>query len=359
MPRRGLTLVELLAVIAIIGVLVGLLLPGVQSAREAARRSSCASNMRQLGQGLQQFHAARGSLPVTNATHPTYNVCNTRYDAEFRPMLQRLSGSDVYCVYTWMLGVLPHIGQQPLFDRFALREQWNSPNNKPLVRTPVPGFMCPSDPDSASPILPLRGGYSDTDAIGTSYAGSAGPAAVVSTSWVCNLYCRTSLSGTCWLAAPFPAVSTGRAGCPPAGAGVYEDPVLDKANRIGMFGWRYMTTSFDDVQDGLTNTFLVIETMPKNDVQNTAYNSGGNPVASLAAPINAITDPTASPFTTPPGGSYNRLLGIQWKSARSAHPGGSQMLMCDGAVAFFSELVPLELLCLLGNRKDGAIAMVP
>ena len=62
--RRGLTLIEVLVVIAVIGILAGLLLPAVMSARSSARRSQCANNLRQLGSAVQQFHERNGTLPV-------------------------------------------------------------------------------------------------------------------------------------------------------------------------------------------------------------------------------------------------------------------------------------------------------
>ncbi|MCX7414194.1 MAG: DUF1559 domain-containing protein, partial [Planctomycetia bacterium] len=357
-PLHGFTLVELLAVIAIIGLLVGLLVPGVQSARESSRRSACANNIRQLGQGLQQFHAAHGSLPVTGAAHPIYAVTSPNYPT-YRRYLGVMANSDVYCVYTWVVAVLPYVDQLAFFNQFNLRQQSNSPTNLPLVQTPVSLLICPSDPDATSPIFPRRGFpaisvASSTDADGSKmhglwYAGSAGP----SQEYGANQYCPSgsspgTASGWCW------ARTTDSRG---------ETGALDMGNRVGMFGGRYLPTKFDDVQDGLSNTFLLVETQPKFSPHNGAYTSftgsfNANPVVTVSAQINMPLLSTDSPFLNA-AGTYNGSRAIAAKSPRSAHPGGCHMLMCDGAVVFFSDLTPLQLLCRLGNRKDGEIAIVP
>lgn len=351
--RCGLTLVELLAVIAIIGLLVGLLLPGVQSAREAARRSHCSNNMRQLGQGLQQFHAARGSLPATSAAHPIYSSTSPHFGT-YRRILSNASGSGIYCVYTWVVGVFPYVELQGFFDNFNLGQQSNSAVNLPLVQTPVSILICPSDPDASSPIVPRRGAANAYVATSTDegsqrmhglwYAGSAGS----SREFGANQFCPAGSSEWCWMMS---TDSFGTSG------------VLDTGNRIGMFGHRYLPTRFDDVQDGLGNTFLLIETQPKWSPHNAAYPSwtgsfNANPIVTVSAPINVPMPSTSSPFLNPTG-TYNNNLAVFSKSPRSAHPGGCHMLMCDGAVVFFSELTPLQLLCRLGNRRDGEIAIVP
>ena len=353
--RTGLTLVELLAVIAIIGLLAGLLLPAVQSAREGGRRTTCASNLRQLGQGLQQFHAARGSLPVTTAADMVYSTtADPSAYMRYRRLLQSQTGSDINNVYTWIVGVMPFIEQQTFYDKFDLKGLSNSPTNQPLVQTPRANLICPSDPDANTPILPRRGfsavNYAtSTDADGNLmhgvwYAGSAGPALEFGS----NQFCPTGSSGWCWVGTS-----------DPIGAGTG----LDIGNRLGMFGCRYLPTRFDDVQDGLSNVFLLVETQPKFSPHNGAYTTftgkfNANPVLSLSAPINSPMPSTSSPFLNP-AGQYVVSQAIYSKSPRSGHPGGCHMLMCDGAVVFFAELTPLQLLCRLGNRKDGEIAAVP
>jgi len=117
-PPRGFTLVELLVVIAIIGVLVALLLPAVQSAREAARRTQCTNNLKQIGLGVQNYAAGHnGEFPLGSP------------------------GSEQHGLFTY---ILPYIEQQQLFDRIKLT---GAPGNEPLRFTPVHVYACPAYPE--------------------------------------------------------------------------------------------------------------------------------------------------------------------------------------------------------------------
>jgi prepilin-type N-terminal cleavage/methylation domain-containing protein/prepilin-type processing-associated H-X9-DG protein len=124
-PRRAFTLVELLVVIAIIGVLVALLLPAVQSAREAARRMSCQSNLKQMGIACHNFHDTRGNFPSGHKV--TFN------------------GSTQVYFSNWALQILPFIEQENLFKQYDDELPNIHANNKLVRETWVPTYGCPSE----------------------------------------------------------------------------------------------------------------------------------------------------------------------------------------------------------------------
>jgi prepilin-type N-terminal cleavage/methylation domain-containing protein len=106
MKRHGFTLVELLVVIAIIGILVALLLPAVQAAREAARRSQCTNNMKQLGIAMHNFESAKGRLPPAGKS---YGWCNSGPDYEHDPITLNVSG---------LMLMMPFMDQVPIYAQY-------------------------------------------------------------------------------------------------------------------------------------------------------------------------------------------------------------------------------------------------
>src|SRR5262249_14722343 len=114
----GLTLVEVLVVIAIIAVLLGLVLPAVQHAREAANRARCQNNLHQLGLALHQYHDVQGQLPAARL--------------------------DLPAPHTWVPSILPYLELKALFDLYRFDRPWDDPANQPVVQRPLPVLLCPS-----------------------------------------------------------------------------------------------------------------------------------------------------------------------------------------------------------------------
>jgi prepilin-type N-terminal cleavage/methylation domain-containing protein len=126
--RRGFTLVELLVVIAIIGVLVALLLPAVQAAREAARRSQCINNMRQVTVATLNYENARNELPPLYVhIPPPGNPTGTKILAH---------GTQIY--------ILPYMELQTISSRYNFDLPWSHSSNKAVVDVDIPTFVCPS-----------------------------------------------------------------------------------------------------------------------------------------------------------------------------------------------------------------------
>jgi prepilin-type N-terminal cleavage/methylation domain-containing protein len=124
---RAFTLVELLTVIAIIGVLVALLLPAVQSARESARRSSCSNNLRQIGIALQLYHTAHQSFPAGGIEWRPPNDPSKRQLA-------------------WSVFLLPHLEQQNLYDKLDLTKGFDAAENAGPASTVLSVYICPTSP---------------------------------------------------------------------------------------------------------------------------------------------------------------------------------------------------------------------
>jgi prepilin-type N-terminal cleavage/methylation domain-containing protein/prepilin-type processing-associated H-X9-DG protein len=147
--RNGFTLIELLVVIAIIAILIGLLLPAVQKVRQAASRTQCANNLKQLGLAAMNYESAFGKLPTSGEGWvPASTGLWTKY----------------YDTYSFFTQILPYVEQKPAFDLTNLGALYNDPtfpNNQIAAATNVPTFLCPGAegvvPDPVTVPLPSGG----------------------------------------------------------------------------------------------------------------------------------------------------------------------------------------------------------
>jgi prepilin-type N-terminal cleavage/methylation domain-containing protein/prepilin-type processing-associated H-X9-DG protein len=124
---NGFTLVELLVVIAIIGILIGLLLPAVQSAREAGSRTQCANEIRQIGLALQNYHDAKGSFP-------------SGYTSKFDS-----AGNDTGTGWGWAASILPYMEMQYPFSAIQFNQNIEAGANSTVRLVPIKSYICPSD----------------------------------------------------------------------------------------------------------------------------------------------------------------------------------------------------------------------
>jgi prepilin-type N-terminal cleavage/methylation domain-containing protein/prepilin-type processing-associated H-X9-DG protein len=308
--RAGFTLVELLVVIAIIGVLVALLLPAVQAAREAARRTQCVNNLKQIQQAYNTYHDTKKKYPAAIVGCVAYNPSPNSYANQVCEAGSTLNSTDKRG-YGAFVQILPYIEEQSLYDLFDKRltsgpwhtdTAWMSiPGNLQLVGTEVNVYKCPSDPVSFKTV---SSGFTWGIAHG-SYAtngGTLGPKSGVSANFV-----KANNDGTSRQASPIKA---------------------------------------KEVADGLSKTIFVGEVWER-DKRSNAWSQGSRWSSTWRVTESAINTADNDPSTPTNGaggfGSY--------------HTGGAHFSFGDGHVNFLPEIMDLRIYQALSTR--GPMVMRP
>jgi prepilin-type N-terminal cleavage/methylation domain-containing protein len=328
--RRAFTLVELLVVIAIIGVLVALLLPAVQAAREAARRAQCTNNLKQSALAMLTFENNNKFQPQYHAA--IRSTCPTPTAADYYG-----GGGYGQCAGpVWSVLLLPYIEQQQLFDRFNKTKKMNDASNAQWIRQVPPNFVCPSAESAGQPVFENRrdraGANPQTPALGLYYAVSAGP--------LHQDTCNPACSGS-----PGPANFC----CQGLNYGTNPDD-----NSPGMFGRTDKKRSFKQVTDGLSNTFLMGETLPEQCQYHAAFGLNFS-LAGTAIPLNTDQTCVANDTVSPPATTCHHL-GCGFKSN---HPGGAHFAMADASIHFLDEAIDYRVYNNLGTRAGSETASLP
>lgn len=346
---------ELLVVIAIIGILVALLLPAVQAAREAARRTQCKNQLRQIALGCLLHVDAHKFLPSAGWGRYWTGDPNRGYGKE-QP------GS-------WIYNILPYVEQTAMHDLASgmkpnTREYDNA--DKILNSTPIPMFYCPT----RRPAQPYKGLWTTIATEHASLSQVATTLGLAKSDYAANSGDSKSwdTTGGLWEATSYASADN---------VGAWSDTGCGKVTRLGesptcQTGVLYYRseTKFAQIPDGTTNTYLVGEKYVRpeaysgeSDLNGPGFSYGENQSAytglewdnhrvAFAQGISVFAVDYFQPKQDTPGDENYGRFG-------SAHSSGFNMAMCDGSVQFVSYDIDSLTHRWLANRMDGNNASLP
>ena len=295
LKHHGFTLIELLVVIAIIAILVALLLPAVQQAREAARRSSCKNNLKQLGLAMHNYHDTHRVFPFGQ--------------------IHRLATAEAPDHRTmWMHMILPFIEQAPLYNTISpyfsgaiASQSWAGRN------TIIPMLMCPSDPEAGK-----------TATAGNSMQGFHGNYVVCAGS--------TEFGST--------------------GAGLSLNGIFYSQSSIRM---RDITDGASNT--AMASEIILTADTTFHDLRGRYYNSWEGNVwfSTLNPPNTTVGDRSEMGLCISAPRRPCTSSGINAQYARSQHVGGAHTLLADGSIRFISENIDTTTWNHVGARNDGNV----
>ncbi|MDZ4687015.1 MAG: DUF1559 domain-containing protein [Planctomycetaceae bacterium] len=343
--RLGFTLIELLVVIAIIAILIALLLPAVQQAREAARRTQCRNNLKQIGLAIHNYH-------------DSFNVFPPGYVVVIGALLTPPGAND-HNVKGMYVFLLPYIDQAPLYNQIdqSIPMATGAPGypaaalaaNAALARTIIPGFTCPSCTSNPT----------DT------YTYPAGALNGFPSATMTFVGARVDYGGTTGVLAPFSTLAY--APNPPGG---------DREGTLRMAGAGGDVSRMRDLTDGSSNTFVIGERTGGTTIyQKTRAVTGADFVPAISAGqfqglqvTNGGSWPDALVFEHwLKGANYDgknlnggpcpiNCTNLRGAGYHSFHTGGAHFLMGDGAVKFVSENISAFIMASSITRKKGEVA---
>ncbi len=300
--RNGFTLVELLVVIAIIGILVALLLPAVQSAREAARRTQCLNQIRQVALACHNFSDTNKHFPPSSDEIGFSHIAH----------------------------ILPFQEQDNLNDLIDFNFPWDGSQNQLAREVELPEFKCPS-----------LGSLQATFLLGS------GNATVTEESALRNHYL---------------AVMGGKRACPSASGDVLVvESVCGNVGGVATNGIMYPQSKiqYRRITDGTSNTFLVGESAWLADGTSRAWIVGAT--GGLLAPNRTLFSYSGKniffPMKTQP--RETPAVANNDTSFGSEHPGGAHFAMADGSGQFVTENIDIEIYRALASRNGGEVAPLP
>jgi prepilin-type N-terminal cleavage/methylation domain-containing protein len=307
--QHAFTLIELLTVIAIIGVLAGLTLPAVQGAREAARKTQCGSNLRQLGLGLMNYEAAFQTLPAgsrTNRASQLTPVCNSGQAFRSIDVVREAELGKGMHGTSWLVAILPQLEQGNVYDAWDFKK--SVIDNKDVASKDIPIFYCPSRRVRVTnPGLMFKGWYSG----GNDYGGCIG---AVNGYHNCGRH-------------EFWIVATGN---------------RSMSDNRGAFG-NNRGTPLSAFLDGLTNTIIVGEVQRLDKGTHVTTSFDGWAIGGVSTHFSTCPDAKCG------------INGEHFEQAGSHHKAGAQFVLGDGSVKFLPNETANEVMRALGSMGKGEV----